>query len=517
MSLVLRPQSLVDIRRTSRPSLRRTGGARRKDVRPVLQELESRALLSQLADPGFAIASVGTGPSAFVYDPTGSPWNFLGGAGVAGNGSGFTSGNADSPSGSQVAFLQGTGSISQSVNLAAGSYFVSFQAAQRGNFNQGGQAITVIVDNMPVGTAITPAASSYASYTTSTTFDVAAGMHTITLQGNNPSGGDNTAFISNVVITAPPVVADAGFQMSPVGTGTSAYQYDPTGTPWTYSHGAGVAGNNSAFTSGNPDSPSGSQVAFLQETGSISQSVNLAAGSYFVSFQAAQRGNFNQGGQAITVIVDNMPVGTVITPAASSYASYTTSTTFDVAAGMHTITLQGNNPPGGDNTAFVTNVMILAPPGVSDPGFTMSSVGSGPNAYQYDPTGTPWSYSGPAGLAGNNSGFTSANPNAPSGSQVAFLQGTGSISQTVSLNAGTYSICLEAAQRANFNQGGQEFEVLVDNVVVATIAPVSGSYALYSTGDFTVAAGSHAIVLVGLNPFGGDNTALIDQVNIQPD
>jgi FlaG/FlaF family flagellin (archaellin) len=61
------------------------------------------------------------------------------------------------------------------------------------------------------------------------------------------------------------------------------------------------------------------------------------------------------------VIVNNMPVGTVITPASSSYATYTTSTTFIVAqGGTTTITLEGTDPSGGDNTAFVTNVMILA-------------------------------------------------------------------------------------------------------------------------------------------------------------
>ena len=471
------------------------------------------------SDPGFTMSSVGSGPSAYQYDPADSPWTFTGDAGVAGNGSGFTGGNPDSPSGGQVAFLQGTGSISQSVNLAAGSYVVSFQAAQRGKVNHGGQTIRVIVNNMPVGTAIAPASSTYASYTTSAALTFATdGMHTIELEGTNAPGGDNTAFISNVMIVAPPVVADAGFQMSPVGTGTSAYQYTPTGTPWTYSASAGVAGNNSDFTRGNPDSPSGSQVAFLQGTGSISQSVDLAAGTYVVSFQAAQRGNVNHGGQTIRVIVDNMPVGTAIAPASSTYASYTTSAALTFATdGMHTIELEGTDAPGGDNTAFVTNVMIVAPPIVGDPGFQMSPVGTGTSAYAYDPTGTPWSYSGSSGLAGNGSGFTGGNPDSPSGGQVAFLQGTGSISQTVSVNAGTYSVNLEAAQRANDNNGGQEFEILVDNVVVATIAPVSGSYALYSTGDFTLAAGSHSIALVGLNPFGGDNTALIDQVNIQQD
>ena len=76
-----------------------------------------------------------------------------------------------------------------------------------------------------------------------------------------------------------------------MGTGPLAYQYRPTGSAWSFSGSAGLAGNGSDFTSGNPNAPQGSQVAFLQETGSISQAVNFAAaGSYLISFSAAQRG-----------------------------------------------------------------------------------------------------------------------------------------------------------------------------------------------------------------------------------
>ena len=46
-------------------------------------------------------------------------------------------------------------------------------------------------------------------------------------------------------------------------------------------------------------------------------------------------------------------------------------------------------------------------------------MGSG---FQYRPAGTPWTYTGGAGVAGNGSGFTACNPNAPEGTQVGFLQ-----------------------------------------------------------------------------------------------
>ncbi len=138
---------------------------------------------------------------------------------------------------------------------------------------------------------------------------------------------------------------------------------------------------------------------------------------------------------------------------------------------------------------------------------------AGPSAYQYNATGSAWTFSGDAGVAGNGSGFTANNPNAPQGNQVAFIQITGSASQSVTLAAGTYSISLDAAQRAA-GPSNQTVEILVDGAPVSSITPTSTSYALYTTTTFTVTAGSHTIEILGLDPQGGDNTALIDQVSI---
>src|SRR5262249_57081705 len=78
-----------------------------------------------------------------------------------------------------------------------------------------------------------------------------------------------------------PSLANASFETPNIGTGSwGAFQYNPSGTGWTFSGGAGEAGNGSGFTNGNPNAPDGTQVAFLQGTGSMSQVVNFAAGSY---------------------------------------------------------------------------------------------------------------------------------------------------------------------------------------------------------------------------------------------
>jgi hypothetical protein len=160
----------------------------------------------------------------------------------------------------------------------------------------------------------------------------------------------------------------------------------------------------------------------------------------------------------------------------------------------------------GDNSlavVFADNALGAA----SDPDFATPSLLAG--RYAYDPAGSPWTFTGQAGLASNGSAF--GNPPAPLGRQVAFLQGIGSISQTVDLAAGTYVLSLLAAQRPG-NQ--QTFEFLVDGAVVATITPSGSQFALYTTSLFTVTEGSHTIQFVGLNPLGGDNTAFLENIQL---
>jgi hypothetical protein len=88
----------------------------------------------------------------------------------------------------------------------------------------------------------------------------------------NPSGVNfvNVQFLNSLV-------PGGGFETPVVGSGPTAYPYSPTGSPWTFTSpsipdsGAGVSGNGSGFTDDNPDAPEGSQVAFLQETGSFAR------------------------------------------------------------------------------------------------------------------------------------------------------------------------------------------------------------------------------------------------------
>ena len=174
-------------------------------------------------------------------------------------------------------------------------------------------------------------ASFTGSLATTATSSSNVGSYAIT-QGTLAATGNYTIGTFN---PAAPTVGNAGFEAPPIGNG---YVYNPTGTAWTFSgspgSGSGVAGNNSAFTSGNPAAPQGTQVAFLQSHGTITQSVaGWSAGTYTISFAAAKRGN-NGGNQDFQVLVDGSVVGT-FKPTTTTYQTYSTPTFTVAAAGAH--------------------------------------------------------------------------------------------------------------------------------------------------------------------------------------
>ncbi|MBL8797111.1 MAG: hypothetical protein JNM56_24635 [Planctomycetia bacterium] len=340
-----------------------------------------------------------------------------------------------------------------------------------------------------------------------------------TLSRSYISAGGQVTHVDDYFFIQGNAADDAGFETPDVGTGSyGAFAYNPTGSPWTYLNGAGVAGNGSGFTSGNPNAPAGTQVAFLQdEDSTISQAVAFAAGTYTISFLAAQRQNTQLAGdQVIAVLVDGAVVAT-ITPTGTSYGLYTTAT-FDVTAGVHTLAFVGQTV--GDSTAFIDQVSITQVSGVTpgNAGFETPNVGTGTfSAFQYNPSSASWTFSTDSGVAGNGSGFTGGNPNAPEGTQVGFLQGDASaISQSVSFTAGTYTLSFFAAQRGNYQPGGaQTIEVRIDGALVGTFTPSGSGYESLTTDALTVTAGAHTVEFLGLTS--GDSTAFIDQVTVARD
>ena len=149
-------------------------------------------------------------------------------------------------------------------------------------------------------------------------------------------------------------------------------------------------------------------------------------------------------------------------------------------------------------------------PTVDNAGFEIPSLDYG--GYQYNPAGSYWTFSNSAGIAANGSPLTNNNPNAPQGTQVAFLRGTGSFCQTINFTARSYYVSFYAAQR---NKNTLDFQVLIDKHVIGTFTLSSLKYKLHSTNNFTVTAGQHVLRFQGLNSNGGNNMALIDAIAIE--
>ena len=202
-------------------------------------------------------------------------------------------------------------------------------------------------------------ATSYVDYTA--TFTATAATETLAFVGTDLAGGDNTIFIDDVQIVAAKFVTvpDFGFETPTV----SDHQYDPTGgIPWAFSGaspgGSGIIANGSAFS--NPNAPQGVQAAFLQEFGTITQTISgFTPGTvYQINFAAAERPgnaqtwNVTMGGKIIASF--NPGSG------ATTYGNYTA--TFTATAATETLAFVGTDLATGDNTIFLDDITIASTP-----------------------------------------------------------------------------------------------------------------------------------------------------------
>ena len=153
-------------------------------------------------------------------------------------------------------------------------------------------------------------------------------------------------------------------------------------------------------------------------------------------------------------------------------------------------------------------------------GFETPSIGT----YQYNPPGGSWTFTAQSGANGsgitaNNSLFSTGNPTAPQGIQSAFIQGLGSISQTLSgfVPGLKYTVAFAAAQRATFQHGGQTWSLKIDGTTIRNFSTAvnATNYADFTT-NFTASAATHTLAFVGTDLLGGDNTVFLDNVRITP-
>jgi hypothetical protein len=324
------------------------------------------ALAQAIANFGFEVPNIGSGN--YVYAPTGAFWTFSGtngnGSGIVANGSGFSNPNA--PEGVQAAFVQSNGVISQVLSgfIPGTNYQVDFLAAQRpGGSQHGGESWNVTIDGTVIGSFNPGAeATSFTPYTTS--FTASAPTHTLAFVGTDLATGDNTVFLDDVQVTmVPPAIPNFSFELPNLGTGN--YRYGPSGGSWSFNgaspSGSGIVANGSAFS--NPNAPLGLQAAFLQERGSIAQTLSgfIPGRTYTLTYSAAQRpdnGMVNVGGESWNVKIDSTVIQSN-SPGGTGFADY--SATFVATATSHTLSFVGTDLAGGDNTVFLDDVSLASP------------------------------------------------------------------------------------------------------------------------------------------------------------
>jgi alpha-L-rhamnosidase len=392
--------------------------------------------------------------STYTYVPTGNAWTFSGisgnGSGVARNGSLFTSSNPNAPEGAQVAFLQKTGAITQTIDsLTPGTvYAVLCSAANRATSGfAGNQSWDVRVDGNAIASyAPGTAGTSYSSF--SAGFRATASSHALSFVGTNLNSGDTTVFIDNV-------------RMIPI----------PSNMPY------GVIAT-----------PGNAKVSLTWNAAS-------SATSYKVKRSISSGGPYNTLASAL------------------SGTSYTDNATTNGITYYYVVS-------GVDATGETDSFEVSALPNavaISVPNFGFESPTT--STFAYNPSGGSWAFSpssnnSGSGISANASGFTSSNPSAPQGSQVAFLQKSGTISQTLTgfVPGGVYTITFAAANRATsgFNAKAS-FNVAIEGTSAASFSNLPTSYADY-TATFTASGTSQSLSFIGTS--GSDATVFLDNVRV---
>ncbi len=175
----------------------------------------------------------------------------------------------------------------------------------------------------------------------------------------------------------------------------------------------------------------------------------------------------------------------------------------------------GGNPANAYGIVIGSTTIAPPPsaPVVQDGGFEV------PPGFHVDPPGTPWTYTGSAGVVPNgNATYTSGNGQAPDGGQVGFFQNNGTATQTITVSqAGWYTLSFLTAQSApQVGNGNQTLNVYADGNLVGSVTPNGTAWQAYTTNPFQfTTAGSHTIELAGAVASGGA-TALVDVVSLSP-
>ena len=301
------------------------------------------------------------GAGSFLYDPTGSPWTFAGRPGVPRQRQRLHRGQPDGAGGGPGRLPPGDGSFSQTVGL--GRRHLPDQLPGGAAGRQPDAAGLPGAGRRHRRRHVHALGHDATRPTRRRAFTVAAGSHTITFQGLDSAGGDNTAFVDAITVDAgaAPVDRRRRVRAAECGRGLELQLFvldPPTGSPWTFTGSAGRRRQRLRLHRGHPHAPEGAQVAFLQADGLVQPDGARLGRRHLPDQLPGRPAGQLPGGQAglrgagrrQPSSAPSRPSGTTTRP--------TRPPPFTVAAGSHTITFQGLDTADGDNTAFIDAVSV---------------------------------------------------------------------------------------------------------------------------------------------------------------
>lgn len=276
---------------------------------------------------------------------------------------------------------------------------------------------------------------------------------------------------------------------------------------------------------------SGTHVAFLQGTRTISQAVSGYDPSklYTVTYFVNERGVAGDSATSTSVSLDGGTSSYVQSDNIIQTDAFRRIVSGPLAVSGASSSLEiSSTGVAGDNTLLVDTVSVTrAVPTVPDGGFenpvqpdtdagTRYKLANGGGGGSL--VGSAWDFGAfPSGISRNGSAFSSVADTAPEGSQAGLLRSTSSFSTTVDgFEAGvTYTLSFEATGRAGVSLGPNEIQIELGGVTLefataTSITPATGSWATFTTDEFTTAGGSLELEFIGLT--GGDKSSFIDDI-----
>ena len=202
-------------------------------IAPMASAYTSSGVITNSSVAGWSfegLAGITANPSSNSGNYVIPPWQ---------NGFGVTNTTYNAPDGSEAAFIQGGGAISQTFAVAnQGTYTLTFQ--YEGTFPYSNYRDYTAIDVLVDGNVESLNNASDTGYQTATlSVALSAGVNTIELLGVGTSGGNDVPYGDSLIdaVTLEPsgggasVLSDGSFEalhLSP-----NAYQYDPTAYPIT--------------------------------------------------------------------------------------------------------------------------------------------------------------------------------------------------------------------------------------------------------------------------------------------